>query len=151
MIEIFHDPEPYSVPRIDLAPCSPVDLMKRCAQLARQYKGVNLHTYLVETIDENRFLKKSLACVRCNIYKASVGRVTMLGTNTCLHFRIDDLTHAGGMSGPVWLSVINGQIVVEDGQIPELDIPALLKRHNEISQTLLIKSEAASNLSNQSE
>jgi 8-oxoguanine deaminase len=69
-------------------------------------------------------------------------------------FRVDDLRHAGGMSDPVaslltcapgtvWLSVINGQIVVEDSQIPALDIPALVKRHNEISLELLIKAGGA--------
>jgi 8-oxoguanine deaminase len=69
-------------------------------------------------------------------------------------FRVDDLSHAGGMSDPVaslltcapgtvWLSVINGQIVVEDSQIPVLDIPALVKRHNEISLELLTKSGGA--------
>jgi 8-oxoguanine deaminase len=65
-------------------------------------------------------------------------------------FRIDDLSHAGGMSDPVaslltcapsrvWLSVINGKIVVENGQIPGLDIPALVQQHNSISQQLLTK------------
>jgi 8-oxoguanine deaminase len=62
VIETFHDPEPYSMLRIGLAPCSPfsmtADLMKRCAKLARQYKGVNLHTHLAETIDEKRFCEE---------------------------------------------------------------------------------------------
>jgi 8-oxoguanine deaminase len=65
-------------------------------------------------------------------------------------FRIDDLHHAGGLSDPIaslltctpgtaWLSVINGQIVVENGQIPGLDINALVKQHNRISAQLLKK------------
>jgi cytosine/adenosine deaminase-related metal-dependent hydrolase len=68
-------------------------------------------------------------------------------------FRIDDLTHAGGMSDPVaslltcapgkvWLSVINGKVVVEDGEIPNLDIDSLVTRHNLLSRQLLEKAAA---------
>jgi cytosine/adenosine deaminase-related metal-dependent hydrolase len=63
-------------------------------------------------------------------------------------FRIDDLIHAGGLSDPVaslltcapsraWLSVINGQIVVEDGQLRTVDLEPLIERHNHISQGML--------------
>jgi len=59
VIETFHDPEPYSMLRIGLAPCSPfsvtTELMKESADLARQYPLVNLHTHLSETADEDRF------------------------------------------------------------------------------------------------
>jgi len=59
VIEGFHDPEPYSMLRIGLAPCSPfsvtTDLMRESAALARQYPYVNLHTHLAETRDEDRF------------------------------------------------------------------------------------------------
>ena len=59
VIEAFHDPEPYSMLRIALAPCSPfsvtTDLMRESAELARQYPLVNLHTHLAETKDEDRF------------------------------------------------------------------------------------------------
>jgi 8-oxoguanine deaminase len=58
-IETFHDPEPFSMVRIGLAPCSPFsvtsDLMRESAELARQYPLVNLHTHLAETKDEDRF------------------------------------------------------------------------------------------------
>ena len=59
VIEQFHDPSPYSMLRIGLAPCSPFsvtsDLMRESAALARQYPLVNLHTHLAETKDEYRF------------------------------------------------------------------------------------------------
>ena len=59
VIAEFHDPEPLSMLRIGLAPCSPfsvtADLMRKTAALARRHKGVRLHTHLAETIDENRF------------------------------------------------------------------------------------------------
>ena len=58
-IETFHDPEPFSMLRIGVAPCSPFsvtsDLMRESAALARQYPLVNLHTHLAETVDEDRF------------------------------------------------------------------------------------------------
>ncbi len=58
-IETFHDPDPYSMIRIGLAPCSPFSvteaLMRETVDLARQYPLVNLHTHLAETKDEERF------------------------------------------------------------------------------------------------
>lgn len=272
VIEEFHDSKPYSMLRIGLAPCSPFsvtpDLMKRCADLARQYKGVNLHTHLAETIDENRFCEEKFGmrplqymeslgwtgedvwyahmvhpdqseietlattktgvchCPSSNMILASgiapirdmtdanvkvglgvdgsasndgnhllgearqamllqrvgwpgfesnasrfstrealelatLGGASVLGRDDIgsidvgkaadmVAFRIDDLSHAGGMSDPVaslltcapssvWLSMINGQVVVDEGVIPRLDINSLVKRHNEISQQLLEK------------
>jgi 8-oxoguanine deaminase len=58
LIERYHDPKPGAMTRIVLAPCSPFsvtgELMKQSALLARQY-GVNLHTHLAETEDEQEF------------------------------------------------------------------------------------------------
>ncbi|HID86649.1 MAG TPA: 8-oxoguanine deaminase, partial [Anaerolineae bacterium] len=58
VIEEYHDPEPYAMCRIALAPCSPFsvtpDLMRETRKLAEAY-GVRLHTHLAETLDEERF------------------------------------------------------------------------------------------------
>ncbi len=58
VIETFHDPKPYSMCRVSLAPCSPFsvtpDLMRESARLARAY-NVRLHTHLAETRDEEEF------------------------------------------------------------------------------------------------
>jgi 8-oxoguanine deaminase len=58
LIEQYHDPKPGSMLQIVLAPCSPFsvtgDLMRESARLARQY-GVQLHTHLAETQDEEAF------------------------------------------------------------------------------------------------
>jgi len=276
VIATFHDPEPFSMLRIGLAPCSPFsvspELMKRTANLARQYSGVNLHTHLAETIDENRFCEQQFGmrpleymqslgwtgedvwfahmvhpdaeeiatlshsrtgvchCPSSNMILASgiapvremrdanvrlglgldgsasndgnhllgearqamllqrvgwpgfeskadrfsarealelatLGGASVLGRDDIgslesgkaadlVAFRIDDLTHAGGLSDPVaalltcaparvWLSMINGQLVVENGEIPGLDIEALVARHNELSNALLEKARAA--------
>lgn len=52
LIETYHDPAPYAMLRIGVAPCSPFsvtqDLMRESARLARSY-GVRLHTHLAET------------------------------------------------------------------------------------------------------
>ncbi|MBN1178512.1 MAG: 8-oxoguanine deaminase [Anaerolineae bacterium] len=57
-IETYHDPAPYAMTRIVVAPCSPFsvtpDLMRESATLARAY-GVHLHTHLAETKDEEAF------------------------------------------------------------------------------------------------
>ena len=62
VIEAFHNPEPYSMLRVGLAPCSPfsvtAELMRQSAVLARQYPGVHLHTHLAETLDETRFCQE---------------------------------------------------------------------------------------------
>lgn len=59
VIERYHDPEPYSMLRIGLAPCSPFsvtpDLMRQTAELARSSDHVLLHTHVAETKDEQRF------------------------------------------------------------------------------------------------
>jgi cytosine/adenosine deaminase-related metal-dependent hydrolase len=58
LIEQYHDPNPGSMTQVVLAPCSPFsitgDLMKASASLAREY-GVQLHTHLAETEDEEQF------------------------------------------------------------------------------------------------
>ena len=259
-----------------MAPCSPfsvsAELMKRTAELARNYSGVNLHTHLAETIDENQFCQRQFGmrpleymqslgwigedvwfaqmvhpdadeiatlahsgtgvchCPSSNMFLASgiapvremrdadvrlglgvdgsasndgnhllgearqamllqrvgwpgfessadrfsarealelatLGGASVLGREDIgslesgkaadlIAFRIDDLTHAGGLSDPVaalltcaparvWLSMINGRLVVENGDIPGLDIDALVTRHNELSSGLLEKAHAA--------
>ena len=61
LIETYHDSHPGSMTQIVLAPCSPFsvtgELMKRSAELARQYE-VHLHTHLAETKDEEQFCQE---------------------------------------------------------------------------------------------
>ncbi|HHW05993.1 MAG TPA: 8-oxoguanine deaminase [Clostridia bacterium] len=58
LIKTYHDPSPYSMCRIALAPCSPFSvtekLMRETVVLARKH-GVLCHTHLAETKDEERF------------------------------------------------------------------------------------------------
>lgn len=68
-------------------------------------------------------------------------------------FRVDDLAHAGAGSDPVaglltcaparaWLSVIDGRIVVEDGELLTVDLPRLVENHNRLSRRLVERSGA---------
>lgn len=58
VISKYHDPDPFSMCRIILAPCSPfsvtTDLLTETVQFARQ-RGVHCHTHLCETLDEEAF------------------------------------------------------------------------------------------------
>jgi cytosine/adenosine deaminase-related metal-dependent hydrolase len=58
VIDQFHDPAPFSMCRIVIAPCSPFsvtpDLMRASAALARRH-GLTLHTHVAETLDEEAF------------------------------------------------------------------------------------------------
>jgi cytosine/adenosine deaminase-related metal-dependent hydrolase len=58
VIDTFHDPKPFSLCQVSLAPCSPFSvtpsLMRSVADLARKHK-VRLHTHLAETVEEERF------------------------------------------------------------------------------------------------
>nr|MDJ0832121.1 amidohydrolase family protein [Gammaproteobacteria bacterium] len=64
-------------------------------------------------------------------------------------FRVDQLYHAGAGSDKVaalmtcapvaaWLSVINGRIVVEQGELLNVDLPNLVLRHNQLAHQLLV-------------
>jgi cytosine/adenosine deaminase-related metal-dependent hydrolase len=69
-------------------------------------------------------------------------------------FRMDDLQHAGGQSDrvaslltcaptSVWLSVINGRIIVRDGELQNVDVEKLILRHNQLAHQLLVKAGVA--------
>lgn len=62
VVKQFHDPRPYAMHQVVLAPCSPFsvtsDLLRESAVLARQL-GVRLHTHLCETQDEERWVAET--------------------------------------------------------------------------------------------
>jgi len=65
LVAEYHDPEPYSMLRIVLAPCSPFSVtgesMKRSADWARA-RGLTLHTHVAETLDEEKFCLEKFGC-----------------------------------------------------------------------------------------
>ena len=56
--EQYHDPDPFAMRKVTLAPCSPFsvtpDLMKESVSLGRAL-GLRLHTHLAETMDEDDY------------------------------------------------------------------------------------------------
>jgi len=58
VVAAYHDPDPYAMCRVVIAPCSPFsvtpELMRQSAAWARAH-GLTLHTHLAETLDEERF------------------------------------------------------------------------------------------------
>jgi len=77
VIEQYHDPSPRSMLRMVLAPCSPFsvtgDLMREVAALARSY-GVQLHTHVAETQDEERYCRERFG-LRPAAYMETLGWV----------------------------------------------------------------------------
>ena len=61
IVQKYHDPSPYAMHQVALAPCSPFsvsgDLLRESAKLARNL-GVRLHTHLAETRDEEDYTKE---------------------------------------------------------------------------------------------
>jgi cytosine/adenosine deaminase-related metal-dependent hydrolase len=76
VIDAYHDPQPGSMLRVGLAPCSPFsvtgDLMRETARLARAHRGVRLHTHVAETRDEERFCLQQVG-LRPAAYMESLG------------------------------------------------------------------------------
>jgi cytosine/adenosine deaminase-related metal-dependent hydrolase len=65
IIEAHHDPSPFSMCRVALAPCAPFsiseELMRATASVAREY-GLRLHTHLGETLEEERYCLRTHGC-----------------------------------------------------------------------------------------
>lgn len=94
MVETYHDPSPFAMRQVVLAPCSPFsvtgDLMRQTALLARDL-GVRLHTHLAETRDEERFVLEKTG-MRPLAYMESLG---WMGNDVWfahgIHFQEDEL------------------------------------------------------------
>lgn len=65
VVNAYHDPEPYAMCRIVIAPCSPFSvtakLMREAAAWARE-RSLMLHTHVAETLDEEEFCLKQVGC-----------------------------------------------------------------------------------------
>lgn len=93
------------------------------------------------------------------LWIATVGGARVLGRNDIgqlapgkaadlIGLRLDSLDYAGGLHDPlaalvfchpqqVDLSIINGRVVVEEGQLLTVDLPVAVERHNRISRQLM--------------
>lgn len=77
-----------------------------------------------------------------------IGRIAPGMSADIVAFRLDGLSMAGAQHDPVAalvfcqpasvdLSIINGEIVVEDGNLLSADLPALIEKHNQLSAQLI--------------
>ncbi len=77
-----------------------------------------------------------------------IGRIAPGMSADIVAYRLDDIALAGALSDPlaalvfcqpqrVNLSIINGRIVVEDGQLLTVDMPRLVEAHNKLSLQLI--------------
>lgn len=75
VIETFHDPKPFAMTRVGVAPCSPFsvsrELMRDSAELARAY-GVGLHTHLAENAEDVAYSLERFG-VRPGFYAEELG------------------------------------------------------------------------------
>ncbi len=84
------------------------------------------------------------------LQRQDIGSLTVGKAADLVAFKVDGLFHAGGQSdviaslltcgpGQVDLSIINGRIIVENGELSGVDIDKLVLRHNELAYQLLVK------------
>ncbi len=77
-----------------------------------------------------------------------IGRIAAGMSADIIAFRLDDIALAGALHDPVAalvfcqpsavdLSIINGQIIVEDGVLQTVDVPSLVEGHNRLSAQLI--------------
>ena len=123
-VEAFHDPAPFSMRQVALAPCSPfsvtTDLLKESAKLARAL-GVRLHTHLCETKDEERFVQERFG-MRPLAYMESLG---WIGADVWyahgIHFNDSELRRlAGTGTGVAHCPISNMKLSSGVCRVPEM-------------------------------
>lgn len=124
LVRQYHDPAPYAMRQIALAPCSPFSvttaLLQESAALARDL-GVRLHTHLCETKDEERYCLETLG-MRPLAYMESCG---WLGKDVWfahgIHFNDDELQLlADTQTGVAHCPVSNMKLSSGVCRIPEM-------------------------------
>lgn len=124
LVKKFHDPAPFSMHQVALAPCSPfsvtTELLKESAVLAREL-GVRLHTHLCETKDEERFCLEAVG-MRPLEYMASCG---WIGSDVWyahgIHFNDEELkVLAETQTGVAHCPVSNMKLASGVCRIPEM-------------------------------
>ncbi|MCI9432052.1 MAG: 8-oxoguanine deaminase [Oscillospiraceae bacterium] len=123
-VEAFHDPAPFSMRQVALAPCSPFsvseELLRQSAVLARDL-GVRLHTHLCETKDEERYVQERFG-MRPLAYMESLG---WMGPDVWyahgIHFNDDELRRlAEAGTGVAHCPISNMKLSSGVCRVPEL-------------------------------
>ena len=80
--------------------------------------------------------------------RGDIGQIAPGMAADIIAFRLDSISMAGGGHDPIAslifcqppsvdLSIINGRIVIEDGQLLVVDLPMLIEEHNKLSLQLI--------------
>ena len=80
--------------------------------------------------------------------REDIGSIAVGMSADIIAFRLDQIALAGALHDPlaalvfcqppaVDLSIINGQVVVEDGRLCTVDLPPLVEAHNRLSAALI--------------
>jgi len=96
LIKKFHDPSPFAMTRINLAPCSPFSIteqsLRETAEFARKFDKVLLHTHVAETKDEEDFCIEKFGCRPVSYME----RVGWLGDDVwfahCVHLNAEEIS-----------------------------------------------------------
>jgi len=129
-----------------------------------QMLGEVRQTMLLQRVVEQEPTAKGLSA-RTALELATRGGAAVLGRDDIgvlepgkaadlVAFRVDDLEHAGSLFDPVaalvtcaptraWLSVINGRVVVENGNLVGVDLRSLVDLHNRFAETMLRRARLA--------
>ncbi len=133
LIDKYHDPGDFSMRQNVVAPCQPVNCYKETftesIQLARD-KGVLLHTHLGEGENapmNERWGKRTLQWCEdigtlepgkgADLFMIDTGKLKLSGT---LHDPANLIARTG-ITGPVWLTMINGKVVYRESSFPGVD------------------------------
>lgn len=124
IVKKHHNPDPYSMKQVALAPCSPFsvsgELLRESAKLARKL-GVRLHTHLAETKDEEQYTLKHYG-MRPLEYMESLGWV---GSDVWyahgIHFNKEELKYlAKTGTGVAHCPISNMKLSSGIARIPEM-------------------------------
>jgi len=124
VIDRFHDPRPFAMHRVALAPCSPFSvsrtLLEETAKLARK-KHVRLHTHVAETKDEENYTLEKYG-LRPLAYMEKVG---WTGNDVWyahgIHFNTDELKLlAETGTGVAHCPISNMKLASGVARIPEM-------------------------------
>lgn len=98
LIESYHDPSPFAMIQISLAPCSPFSispkLMQETANLAEDL-DVRLHTHLAETKDELDYCRRIYGCSPVQLLRKTGWLSSRTWVAHGIHFTDEEITILG--------------------------------------------------------
>ncbi|MBN1423053.1 8-oxoguanine deaminase [Candidatus Fermentibacteria bacterium] len=98
VVEQYHDPDPYAMIQVALAPCSPFSvtpkLMEATAALAEEL-NVRLHTHLAETEDELDYCRRHYGCTPLDLLRRTGWLTSRTWLAHGIHFSPSEIESLG--------------------------------------------------------